>query len=467
MLSETRMGANKLQKALESARKAVLQYNMDLVAEAKADGSCMENTEKLLVGNAYRWKWYKTACFDELPKVFKAWKRKWGSTVEQHLTKIGDKQSMPESGADLKTTQDKETLFIFTGVARVGKKITALEAQYRDAMSHLPAIPIIPAAAQVLQNATLAADALQQVLKVYAKIHTMHCEESQCLDVSQNKYLSKEHLVDTMKQAKDVHAHAHYELRMCLLLGDNPSLKNDEQKRKKVQDDVITKRRALNEASRTLQNALVENLSLLHLFPELVLEIRQSLPHEVVELWRPDLTFDAFEDPIPLARSNHEVWKAYMNDKPYALKQYVLASETGLKELMREAAILQRVRHPAIMEVLSIFQDTTRKETVMFLQMPFFENGTLDMWIKNKSPEWHEVRLVLLDVARALEHLHFYPVIHCDVKPSNVLVSKQNRGCLADFDISLNASMRTSTAKRRLTTSVRYTAGYDAPELSR
>jgi serine/threonine protein kinase len=150
-----------------------------------------------------------------------------------------------------------------------------------------------------------------------------------------------------------------------------------------------------------------------------------------------------------------------MDGKTYALKEFKLASEVGLKELMREAAVLRRVRHPAIVEVLGVFEDTANK--TMLLQMSFFEHGTLQTWVDTEAPEWRAVRSVLLDIAGALEHLHAAGVVHCDVKPPNILVAPFFRGRLADFDISVDSATRTST--NFAATRVQYTAGFDAPEL--
>jgi serine/threonine protein kinase len=246
----------------------------------------------------------------------------------------------------------------------------------------------------------------------------------------------------------------------------------DEKRRDEMQEAAREKRGALQAASGALLGALREAMALRQSFPELVREIRKDLPYELVDLWRPDLTFDAFDDIITLATdSRHKVYKARIKDKTYALKEFTLATDTGLKDLFREAALLRRMRHPAVVEVLGVFEDTIRNnEEVMFLQMPFFELGTVDEWIESERPEWHAVRLVLFDIAGALEHLHSYSVVHCDVKPSNILVEasrSKRRGCLADFDISVSARTRTVTATTLVSKTLAFTPGFDAPELRR
>ncbi len=166
-------------------------------------------------------------------------------------------------------------------------------------------------------------------------------------------------------------------------------------------------------------------------------------------------------------RTHTQVYKASIDREIYALKEFSVTSDMDLQSLMREAAVLRRMRHPTIVEIISVFESpVSTGEKIMYLQMPFFEHGSLDKWITTEAPEWRSVRVVLLDVAMALEWLHDSSIVHCDVKPANILVASQCRGRLADFDISLDSATRTASTLR---TNIRvgYTQGFDAPELAR
>jgi serine/threonine protein kinase len=236
---------------------------------------------------------------------------------------------------------------------------------------------------------------------------------------------------------------------------------------KEVHKSVQEGRQALKAAANELRTALAPLLELENYFPEVCTYIKSGLPQELFAVWRPDLTIEMFEVHQTLASgSNHTVYKASMGGKTYALKEFRLDSVRGLQQLMREAAMLRKMRHPAIVEIVSIFEDNSSKGSkVMLLQMPFFEHGTLDTWVRTEVPKWHLVRTVLLDVAGALEYLHSASVVHCDVKPPNILVAPNCRGRLADFDISVDSATRTSTMCAA--TKAAYTAGFDAPELAK
>jgi hypothetical protein len=74
----------------------------------------------------------------------------------------------------------------------------------------------------------------------------------------------------------------------------------------------------------------------------------------------------------------------------------------------------------------------------------------MDKWYQSlHAPEGADaprVRVVLWDAIKALEHVHYHRIVHCDVKLANVLVELgpdgQHRGILADFDLSKDLEAR-------------------------
>jgi serine/threonine-protein kinase len=68
-------------------------------------------------------------------------------------------------------------------------------------------------------------------------------------------------------------------------------------------------------------------------------------------------------------------------------------------------------------------------------------------------------------IVQALTVMHNANVIHCDIKPENLMVCEDGRVVLVDFGLNKKLERSTKYATRRLTTTLQLgTAGYAAPE---
>jgi len=102
-----------------------------------------------------------------------------------------------------------------------------------------------------------------------------------------------------------------------------------------------------------------------------------------------------------------------------------------LTRFEREAKVLAHLNHPNIVSVL----DYGEHEGSPYLVMPFIEGGTLKQHLNGPIP-WQETVRIVLAVAQALEHAHQKKIIHRDVKPSNILITKAGHLMLSDFGIA-------------------------------
>ncbi|MBD5786665.1 serine/threonine protein kinase [Cellulosimicrobium terreum] len=133
------------------------------------------------------------------------------------------------------------------------------------------------------------------------------------------------------------------------------------------------------------------------------------------------------------------------------------ATAHGRQRLQREALALQRLRHPAVAQILDLEIDGPDA----FIVTELVDGPTLEDEVADGGPldPWDLCELAD-QLAAALEAVHAAGVVHRDLKPSNVLVASRGP-VLIDFGIAqgLEDARVTSTGL------VMGTPGYLAPEL--
>src|SRR5262249_18316690 len=95
--------------------------------------------------------------------------------------------------------------------------------------------------------------------------------------------------------------------------------------------------------------------------------------------------------------------------------------------LLREAQALARLHHP---NVVTVHDVGTQGERV-FLAMELIEGPTVSAWLRQRRRTWREVRDVFLQAGRGLAAAHAAGIVHRDVKPQNLLLSR-DRVVVAD-----------------------------------
>jgi serine/threonine protein kinase len=171
-----------------------------------------------------------------------------------------------------------------------------------------------------------------------------------------------------------------------------------------------------------------------------------------------------------------------------AIKHYSIDDDRALRTFVTEVSTLSRLKHPSLCEVIGLFVETSRAKGLQaYLVMPHYENGSIVKWampqdssaVKGASgdgdgdgnsgelPSEGAVRAVLRHAIEGIAHLHAAGVVHCDIKPDNILVDGNAHGRVADLDVSVDTKTRpaTLTATLMATQLVGGTLAYMAPEL--
>jgi LRR receptor-like serine/threonine-protein kinase FLS2 len=143
-----------------------------------------------------------------------------------------------------------------------------------------------------------------------------------------------------------------------------------------------------------------------------------------------------------------------------AIKVFNLVVEGAFKSFDTECAVLSNIRHRNLVKIISTCSNIEFKAFVL----EYMPNGTLENWLYSQDRCLSILQRlnIMIDVASALEYLHYgypTPIVHCDLKPSNILIDEDMVAHVADFGIAKllgdgDSMMRTMTLA---------TIGYMAP----
>ena len=130
---------------------------------------------------------------------------------------------------------------------------------------------------------------------------------------------------------------------------------------------------------------------------------------------------------------------------------------------VHEARTLAQLDHPHVVRVY----DLVRHDAVDVIVMELVDGATLAELIGADEPgRAHRLRLIA-QAADGLGYLHRAGLVHRDVKPANVLVSRDGAAKLADFGLVTAADLRRDPLAHEVRQSVAGTPGYWSPEQSR
>jgi len=135
------------------------------------------------------------------------------------------------------------------------------------------------------------------------------------------------------------------------------------------------------------------------------------------------------------------------------------------------------VRHRCLVKIVTCCSSIDHQgQDFRAIVFEFMANGSLDRWIHSNFDSQNGQRALSLsqrldiavDIVDALDYLHNGcqpPVIHCDLKPSNILLNKDMRARVGDFGIArvLDEAISKQPMNSNSSIGIRGSIGYIAP----
>ncbi|AEC06304.2 Leucine-rich repeat protein kinase family protein [Arabidopsis thaliana] len=158
------------------------------------------------------------------------------------------------------------------------------------------------------------------------------------------------------------------------------------------------------------------------------------------------------------------VYHGFLNNEQVAVKVLSQSSTQGYKEFKTEVELLLRVHHVNLVSLVGYCD----KGNDLALIYEFMENGNLKEHLSGKRGgpvlNWPGRLKIAIESALGIEYLHIGckpPMVHRDVKSTNILLGLRFEAKLADFGLSRSFLVGSQT---HVSTNVAGTLGYLDPE---
>lgn len=120
------------------------------------------------------------------------------------------------------------------------------------------------------------------------------------------------------------------------------------------------------------------------------------------------------------------------------------SDEEAIKRFYMEAQAMKELDHQNVVHVFDFGQQNNQ----LFISMTYVQGTNLsDILHKKEQLSFEAIELIIKQIARGLLYAHNKGIVHRDVKPSNIMITMDNRVYIMDFGISYIQEME----KERLT----------------
>ncbi|MCD7447137.1 hypothetical protein HAX54_023882 [Datura stramonium] len=143
-----------------------------------------------------------------------------------------------------------------------------------------------------------------------------------------------------------------------------------------------------------------------------------------------------------------------------AIKKLDRVAHEAEKDFITEVNVISQTHHKNLVRLIGYCNEGPHR----LLVYEYMSNGTLASFIYgDPKPNWSQRTKIAIGISRGLAYLHeecSTQIIHCDIKPQNILLDDYHVARISDFGLSKLLMINQS----RTDTNIRGTRGYVAPE---
>jgi serine/threonine protein kinase len=165
--------------------------------------------------------------------------------------------------------------------------------------------------------------------------------------------------------------------------------------------------------------------------------INKNLPERIVD-WNIEIK-RRLDDYQFIKSLSNNVSLMKLGEKNVILKKFSNKDEESKRRFIYEVDSLCRLNHPCVIKLDCFFREGDN----IYLQFPYYKNENLKEWLRKDKRSLNLIIRIFQLISLGILYIHskgiikfkiIKGIVHCDIKPENILISDEGKNILLIFD---------------------------------